>query len=189
MKPRGSQPAISAVPRCRIGALRLLATSFHDPGPIGGGPLCRRKVAPAARAAVEAGRPSAPCRSLKESPFEWATMNHGGTPQASRPPIIEPALVPTMYSAVDASQPVSRAIASRPPVSHAPPMTPPAPSTSPTLGPCPLTYRSVRPCLSPCQWHSFVLVAVVVFRRIVAGRALVRGLDVELVLVWEVRIG
>ena len=67
------------------------------------------------------------------SPAECATMNHGGTPAASSAPIIEPALVPTMRSAVAGSQPVSVASASSPPVSHAPPMTPPAPRTRPTL--------------------------------------------------------
>src|SRR5436190_17702638 len=86
-------------------------------------------------------------------------MNQGGTPQASRPPIIEPALVPTMYSASAGSQPVSRAIASSPPVSQAPPMTPPAPSTSPTLMLSPphqevydrvsLPARGGRPGLAP----------------------------------------
>ena len=67
------------------------------------------------------------------SPPEWATMNHGGSPEASRPPIIAPAEVPTMRSALPGSQPVSDARASSAPVSHAPPMTPPAPRTSPTL--------------------------------------------------------
>src|SRR2546423_10410019 len=61
-------------------------------------------------------------------------MNHGGTPDASSPPIIDPAEVPTMRSALAGSQPVSVARASRPPVSQAPPITPPAPSTSPTRG-------------------------------------------------------
>ena len=60
-------------------------------------------------------------------------MNHGGSPEASRPPIIAPAEVPTMRSALPGSQPVSDARASSAPVSHAPPMTPPAPRTSPTL--------------------------------------------------------
>src|SRR3954449_2569630 len=111
----------------------LFMISFHEPGPIGGGPLCSLKVAPAERSAVAAGRPSAPVSPSYDSPCECATMNHGGTPDASSAPIIEPALVPTMYSALAGSQPVSCAIASRPPVSQAPPMTPPAPSTSPTL--------------------------------------------------------
>ena len=61
-------------------------------------------------------------------------MNHGGTPDATSAPIIEPADVPTIRSALAGSQPVSVASASRAPVSHAPPITPPAPSTSPTLG-------------------------------------------------------
>src|SRR5690242_13330785 len=127
MKPRGSQPASTAVGRWRLGALRLLAISFHEPGPIGGRPLGTLNVAPAARSAVAAGRPSAPVRPSKLSPFEWATMNQGGTPDASSAPIMLPALVPTTYSALAGSQPVSRAIASSPPVSQAPPMTPPAP--------------------------------------------------------------
>src|SRR4051812_11659841 len=133
MKPRGSQPASTAVVRWRLGADRLWAISLQLPGPIGGMPLWRRKVAPAARSAVAAGRPSAPARPSKLSPFEWATMNHGGTLLASRLPIMLPALVPTMYSALAGSQPVRCAIASSPPVSQAPPMTPPAPSTRPTL--------------------------------------------------------
>jgi hypothetical protein len=61
-------------------------------------------------------------------------MNHGGTPDASSAPIIEPAEVPTMRSALIGSQPVSVASASSPPVSQAPPITPPAPSTRPTFG-------------------------------------------------------
>src|SRR4051812_39628200 len=133
MKPRGSQPASRAVLRWRFGALRLFAISRHEPGPIGGRPLWRRNVAPAARSAVAAGRPSAPVSPSKESPFEWATMNHGGTPEASSAPIMLPADVPTTYSALAGSHPVCRAIASSPPVSQAPPMTPPAPSTRPTL--------------------------------------------------------
>src|SRR4051794_31904073 len=133
MKPRGSQPASRAVVRWRLGALRLWPISFHEPGPIGGSPLWRPKVAPAALSAVATGRPSAPVRPSKLSPFECATMNHGGTPDASSAPIMLPALVPTTYSALAGSQPVSRAIASSPPVSQAPPMTPPAPRTSPTL--------------------------------------------------------
>src|SRR3954471_15368985 len=109
MNPRGSQPANIAVARWRFGALRLRAIRFHDPGPIGGGPLWSLKVAPAALSAVAAGRPSAPVRPSKLSPFEWATMNHGGTPDASSPPIMLPALVPTTYSALEGSQPVSGA--------------------------------------------------------------------------------
>ncbi len=61
-------------------------------------------------------------------------MNHGGVPQASRAPIIEPAEVPTMKSALPGSHPLSVAIACSAPASHAPPSTPPAPSTSPTFG-------------------------------------------------------
>ena len=60
-------------------------------------------------------------------------MNQGGTPAATRAPIIEPAEVPTMNSELPGSQSVSFASALSPPVSHAPPSTPPAPSTSPTL--------------------------------------------------------
>ena len=60
-------------------------------------------------------------------------MNQGGMPAATSAPIIDPADVPTMWSALPGSQPVSRASASRPPVSQAPPMTPPAPNTSPTF--------------------------------------------------------
>ena len=61
-------------------------------------------------------------------------MNHGGTPLASRAPVIEPADVPTMYSALPGSQPVSVAIAWSAPVIQAPPSVPPAPSTKPILG-------------------------------------------------------
>src|SRR3954466_16286676 len=110
-------------------------------------------------------------------------MNHGVTPEASRPPIIEPALVPTMYSASAGSQPVSRAIASRPPVSQAPPMTPPAPSTRPTRGPFLLTRRSVRRCF----WLVAFLL-VVRLLRVVARGALVGRFAVELVLVRDVRV-
>src|SRR3954466_7150068 len=166
MKPRGNQPANSAVGRWSIGLVKLFAISLHEPGPIGGAPLWSRKVAPAARSAVEAGRPSAPVRPSKLSPFEWATMNHGVTPEASRPPIIEPALVPTMYSASAGSQPVSRATASSPPVSQAPPMTPPAPSTSPTLG---LLLATEEKCTTVFTAPPGLLVLLVVlFGRVVA---------------------
>ncbi len=60
-------------------------------------------------------------------------MNQGGTPPATSAPIIEPAEVPTMNSALPGSHSVSFASALSPPVSHAPPSTPPAPSTNPTL--------------------------------------------------------
>src|SRR3954447_24060811 len=101
-------------------------------------------------------------------------MNHGGTPDASSAPIMLPAEVPTTYSALAGSQPVSRAIASSPPVSQAPPMTPPAPRTRPTLGPLLLTRRSVRARLWLRQPESLCVVGgLVVFRRVVAGRALV----------------
>ena len=92
-----------------------------------------RYTAPAERLASRCGRPPASCSPSNVSPAECATMNHGGTPAASSAPIIEPALVPTMRSAVAGSHPVSVARACSPPVSHAPPITPPAPSTSPTL--------------------------------------------------------
>src|SRR4051794_18352983 len=59
-------------------------------------------------------------------------MNQGGTPAATREPIIDPAEVPTMYSALPGSQRVAWAMAYMPPVNQAPPRTPPAPSTSPT---------------------------------------------------------
>ena len=48
-------------------------------------------------------------------------MNQGGTPAASSAPIIAPAEVPTIRSALAGSQPVSWASASSPPVSQAPP--------------------------------------------------------------------
>jgi hypothetical protein len=60
-------------------------------------------------------------------------MNQGGTPAATSAPIMEPAEVPTIWSALPGSQSVSRANALSPPTSHAPPSTPPAPSTSPTF--------------------------------------------------------
>src|SRR4051795_6669768 len=59
-------------------------------------------------------------------------MNQGGTPAATSPPIMDPAEVPTIRSALAGSHRVSEARASRPPVSQAPPRTPPAPSTRPT---------------------------------------------------------
>ena len=68
----------------------------QEPGPKGGRPRWSRKIAPAARSASEAGRPAASCKPSKDSPAEWATMNHGGTPAASSAAIIEPAEVPTM---------------------------------------------------------------------------------------------
>ena len=74
-------------------------------------------------------------------------MNQGGTPAATSAPIIEPAEVPTMKSALPGSQSVSFASALSPPVSQAPPSTPPAPSTSPTLtdSALPLTSPAVNP--------------------------------------------
>ncbi len=109
------------------------ATIDHEPGPMRGKRRSSLNTAPPDRDASAAARPSGPSRPSKISPFEWATMNHGGIPAARSAPIIEPAEVPTMWSALPGSHPVSRATASRPPVSHAPPMTPPAPSTSPTF--------------------------------------------------------
>ena len=82
---------------------------------------------------VGGGASSASVTPSKLSPREWATMNHGGTPDARRAPIIDPADVPTMQSALAGSQPVCSASASSPPVSQAPPLTPPAPSTRPIL--------------------------------------------------------
>ena len=104
-----------------------------DPGPITGNPRWSLKTAPAARSACAAGRPSGPFRPSNTSPREWATMNQGGIPDATSAPIIDPAEVPTMYSAPAGSHSVSRASASSAPVSQAPPRTPPAPSTNPTF--------------------------------------------------------
>src|SRR3954447_14574490 len=142
--PRGIQPATSAVGRVRCGALQAFTISCQEPGPIGGTPGCRRDVAPALRSASAAGRPYASLSPSKFSPAEWATMNQGGTPQATSDPIIDPALVPTMLSALIGSQPVSRASAYRPPVSQAPPRTPPAPRTSPT-------FIQRAPCAGECK--------------------------------------
>src|SRR3954467_14237051 len=102
-------------------------------------------------------------------------MNQGGTPAASSAPIIEPPVFPTTESASAGSQPVSVASAWRPPVSQAPPITPPAPRTSPIL-----IAGSVRQRL---------LLIVVFLGRVVPRGALVRRLDVELVVVRDVRIG
>ena len=96
-------------------------------------PESMRYTAPAERLASACGRPPASWRPSNVSPAEWATMNHGGTPAASSAPIIEPALVPTIRSALAGSHPVSVASACNPPVSQAPPMTPPAPRTRPTF--------------------------------------------------------
>src|SRR4051794_2955949 len=112
----------------------------HDPGP-NDGSAPKRKCAPASRSASACGRPSAPARPSNRSPAEWATMNHGGSPDASSAPIIDPAEVPTMFSALPGSQPDSAVSASSAPVSQAPPMTPPAPRTSPTL----MTTPTARP--------------------------------------------
>ena len=133
--PRGSHPLRTAPGVCPRGLERLFSASFQEPGPIGGGAFSRWKTAPAERSASAAGRPFESSRPSKVSPPECATMNQGGTPEAQREPIIEPAEVPTMWSALAGSQPVSRASASRPPVSQAPPITPPAPRTSPMRGP------------------------------------------------------
>src|SRR3954453_20967937 len=111
----------------------LFMISFQEPGPIGGGPLCSLKVAPAARSALEAGRPSAPPSPGDASAFRGAPMTQGGPPDASSAPIMLPALVPTTYSALAGSQPVSRAIASRPPVSEGPSINTPLPRPRPTL--------------------------------------------------------
>src|SRR5215210_6209448 len=116
-----------------MGLRSVLATILSELGPGRGMPRCSRKTAPPERSASAAGRPSGPVSPSKVSPAEWATMNQGGTPAAVKAPIIEPAEVPTMWSALPGSQPVWRQIASRPPVSHAPPSTPPAPRTSPTF--------------------------------------------------------
>ena len=93
--PRGSQPPTIAVARWLRGPRRLFATSFHEPGTIGSAPRRIPKTAPAERSARSAGRPSASLSPWKVSPAEWATMNHGGTPEASSEPIIAPAEVPT----------------------------------------------------------------------------------------------
>src|SRR5262249_28105342 len=100
-------------------------------GPIGGSARAGLNTAPPLRSASAAGRPSASTSPSKTSPAECATMNHGGTPEAHSDPIIAPAEVPTMRSAVAGSQPVSCASAYIAPASHPPPITPPPPSTSP----------------------------------------------------------
>lgn len=133
MTPRGRRPAVRCSADPSSGCVSAEMASRHEPGPSDGSPRCRRKTAPPERSASEARRPSGPSTPSKVSPAEWATMNQGGTPAATRAPIIDPAEVPTMRSALPGSQPVSSAIAARPPVSHAPPRTPPAPSTNPTL--------------------------------------------------------
>src|SRR4051794_27118695 len=89
-------------------------------------------------------------------------MNHGGTPQASREPIIEPADVPTMTSACAGSHRVCSTNADSEPASHAPPSPPPAPRTSPTRGrslPAPTT-RTAPDChadASPADVHTHQL--------------------------------
>src|SRR6185437_4703915 len=142
--PRGSQPATTAAGVWRCGLAALRSASRIDPGPIGGSDRSSLNTAPPERSASADGRPSASVTPSKVSPAEWATMNQGGTPDAQSAPIIDPADVPTTWSALAGSQPVSRASASRPPVSHAPPSTPPAPSTSPTLMP-PSFIRRILP--------------------------------------------
>src|SRR5438105_12436343 len=120
-------------------------------------------------------------------------MNHGGTPDTSRAPIIDPADVPTTLSALAGSHPVSVARASSPPVNQAPPITPPAPSTSPTRGdPLRVIYRTKSMKLRPWPgarlrrrriWVVLPFAALVVAqRRIARRRALVRSLDVELLV-------
>jgi hypothetical protein len=75
--------------------MTLFRAKRHEPG-MAGTPRSTRKTAPAARSASDAGVPRASTTSSNDSPREWATMNHGGTPDAQRAPIIEPAEVPTM---------------------------------------------------------------------------------------------
>src|SRR4051794_39255571 len=132
MRPWGSQPARTWNGVWLIGADRARRPIRSEPGPSMGSPRWRRNTAPADRLASLARRPSGPARPSKVSPAEWATMNHGGTPAATSDPIIDPAEVPTMYSALPGSQRVALAMAYMPPVSQAPPRTPPAPSTRPT---------------------------------------------------------
>src|SRR5215210_2304011 len=133
MKPEGSHPATIWSGVCRSGFESAVKAMRSEPGPSRGRPRWILKEAPAARSASAAGRPSGPVSPSKTSPREWATMNQGGMPAAVSAPIIEPADVPTMNSALPGSHSVSFASALRPPVSHAPPSTPPAPSTNPTL--------------------------------------------------------
>ena len=133
MIPAGSQPAIIWSGVWRSGLRSAVNAIRSEPGPIHGSPRWTRNTAPAERSASAAGRPSGPVSPSKTSPREWATMNQGGTPEATSAPIIEPADVPTMWSALPGSHSVSRASASSAPVSQAPPRTPPAPSTNPTF--------------------------------------------------------
>ena len=111
MKPEGSQPAISCSGVWRSGLDSAVSAMRSEPGPIAGRPRCTRKTAPAARSASAAERPSGPATPVNDSPREWATMNQGGTPAALSAPIIDPALVPTMNSALPGSQSVSCASA------------------------------------------------------------------------------
>src|SRR3954454_23691796 len=117
-----------------LSGLRSAATpSRNEPGPTDGTPRCSLKTAPPERDAVDAGFPSASVKPSNDSPPEWATMNQGGTPDATSAPITEPAEVPTMWSAAPGSHPVSSARPARRPVTQAHPRTPPAPNTRPTF--------------------------------------------------------
>ena len=107
MKPEGSQPATIWSGVWRSGFESAVNAIRSEPGPSSGSPRWSRKDAPAERSASAAGRPSGPASPSNTSPREWATMNQGGTPAATSAPIIEPADVPTMYSALPGSQSVS----------------------------------------------------------------------------------
>ena len=93
--PLGSHALITAAAGCRLGWAIPRSARLHEPGPSEGNARSGRYTAPAARSAFEAGSPRTSTTSANDSPREWATMNHGGTPEAHSAPIIEPAEVPT----------------------------------------------------------------------------------------------
>src|SRR5436190_23507183 len=96
MTPTGSHAAIAAAGVYIIG-FRIVATpSRHDPGPSEGNPRCSLKAAPPEREALDAASPFRSSSPSNDVPPEWATMNHGGTPDASSAATTEPAEVPTM---------------------------------------------------------------------------------------------
>ena len=96
MIPRGTHPLSTAAGVCRVGRIALRIASIGEPGNQGMAPRSIEYFAPAERSASPAKPPRASCIPSKVSPAEWATMNHGGSPAASRVASIEPAEVPTM---------------------------------------------------------------------------------------------
>src|SRR5690242_15915768 len=91
IRPTGSHAAIAAAGVYMVGSRRAAIPRRHEPGPRDGNPRCSLKTAPPERDAVDAALPLASISPSNDSPAEWATMNHGGTSEATNEPITEPA--------------------------------------------------------------------------------------------------